>query len=52
LLAGNIFLKARKNAEAKVEFEEYLRLAPSGQYAAETRQIVDKIAKATAKQNP
>lgn len=52
LLAGNIFLKARKNSEAKVEFEEYLRLAPSGQYASETKQIVDKITKAAAKKEP
>jgi len=46
LLAGNIFLRARKNAEAQFEFEEYLRLAPTGQFAGETKQILQKIKKA------
>lgn len=46
LLAGNIFLRARKNAEAQFEFEEYLRLAPSGQYASETKEIIQRIKKA------
>jgi hypothetical protein len=45
LLAGNIFLRARKPAEAQSEFEEYLRLAPNGQYAGPTKEILQKIKK-------
>ncbi len=29
-------------------FEEYLRLEPKGQYAAQTREMVEKIRKAMA----
>jgi tetratricopeptide (TPR) repeat protein len=49
LLAGNIFLRARKSAEAQAEFEEYLRLDPHGKYARETKGLVEEIKKATAK---
>lgn len=49
LLAGNIFLRARKDAEAQAEFEEYLRLAPRGKYVRETKGILDEIKKARAK---
>ena len=48
LLAGNIFLKARNAANALQMFEEYLRLEPKGQYAAQTREMVEKIRKAMA----
>ena len=47
LLAGNIFLRARKNSEAQSEFQEYLRLAPNGQYAAQTKEVLQKIKKAS-----
>jgi len=47
LLAGNIFLRARKPAEAQAEFEEYLRLSPNGQYAGQTKEILQKIKKST-----
>jgi len=46
LLAGNIFLRARKNSDAQFEFQEYLRLAPNGQFASQTRDILQKIKKA------
>lgn len=49
LLAGNIFLRARKNAEAQFEFEEYLRLAPTGQFANQTKEILEKLKKAGVK---
>lgn len=45
LLAGNIFLRARKPAEAQSEFQEYLRLSPNGQYAGQTKEILQKIKK-------
>jgi Flp pilus assembly protein TadD len=43
LLAGNILLRARKNEEAKFEFEEYLRLAPKGKYVTQTKEVLQKI---------
>lgn len=49
LLAGNIFLRARKNAEAQFEFQEYLRLAPDGPFARETKTILEKLKKAGVK---
>jgi tetratricopeptide (TPR) repeat protein len=48
LLAGNLFLKARNAASALQMFEEYLRLEPKGNYAAQTREMVEKIRKAMA----
>jgi cytochrome c-type biogenesis protein CcmH/NrfG len=48
LLAGNLFLKARNAASALQMFEEYLRLEPNGQSAAQTREMVEKIRKAMA----
>ena len=48
LLAGNLFLKSRDAANALQMFEEYLRLEPKGQYAAQTREMVEKIRKAIA----
>ena len=49
LLAGNIFLRAGKNSEAQFEFQEYLRLAPNGQFAAETKEVLEKLKKAGVK---
>jgi len=48
LLAGNLFLKARNASSALQMFEEYLRLEPKGQFAAQTREMVEKIRKAIA----
>src|SRR5262245_1942611 len=48
LLAGNLFLKTRNAASALQMFEEYLRLEPKGNYAAQTREMVEKIRKAVA----
>ena len=49
LLAGNIFLRAGKNSEAQFEFQEYLRLAPNGQFAAQTKDVLEKLKKAGVK---
>jgi len=46
LLAGDILARARKPADALPMFEEYLRLAPKGESAAETREVVTKIKRA------
>jgi tetratricopeptide (TPR) repeat protein len=43
LLAGNILLKLGESQRARVEYEEYLRLAPKGDYAVEARELVKKL---------
>jgi len=48
LLAGNILLKARQPQNALVEFEEYLRLAPAGEFAGQARGIASKLKTALA----
>lgn len=48
LLAGNILLRARQPENALVEFEEYLRLAPKGEFAGQTRTLVQKVKQALA----
>jgi len=52
LLKGNLLFKVRRAADAQHEFEEYLRLDPKGQYADQTRALVEKIKKALAGQKP
>lgn len=51
LLAGNILLRARQGENALTEFQEYLRLAPEGEFAGQARQMVEKIKKALAERN-
>jgi tetratricopeptide (TPR) repeat protein len=48
LLAGNILLRARKPDDALVEFQEYLRLAPKGEFSSEAQELVKKIKRALA----
>lgn len=43
LLAGNILLKLNQRERAVIEYQEYLRLAPQGDFAAEARNLVDKL---------
>jgi tetratricopeptide (TPR) repeat protein len=45
LLAGNVLLKVGQQQRAKVEYGEYLRLAPKGEYAAEARRLIDQLDK-------
>lgn len=45
LLAGNVLLKVGQQQRAKIEYEEYLRLAPKGDYAAEARRLIDQLEK-------
>jgi tetratricopeptide (TPR) repeat protein len=49
LLKGNLLLRVSRTSDALVEFGEYLRLEPNGPFAAETRALMEKIKKATAK---
>jgi hypothetical protein len=48
LLAGNLFVRLNLPERALTEYEEYLRLAPKGEAAEQTRQLVQKIKKALA----
>ena len=43
LLAGNILLKLNQRERAAVEYEEYLRLAPKGEFASEARDLVQRL---------
>ena len=47
LLAGNILLRLNQHQRAQVEYEEYLRLAPHGEYADEARELLKKLRKMT-----
>jgi tetratricopeptide (TPR) repeat protein len=51
LFGGNILLKVGQPARALIEYEEYLRLAPSGEYAAPTRELVAKLKKTLSARN-
>jgi Tfp pilus assembly protein PilF len=50
LLKGNLLLRVRRAEDAMHEFQEYLRLDPKGQFAEQTRSLVEKIKKALAEQ--
>ena len=52
LLAGNLLLKAKQAENALVEFEEYLRLAPNGEFATQARDVAQKLRQALAKKKP
>jgi tetratricopeptide (TPR) repeat protein len=43
LLAGNILLKLSQPERAIMEYEEYVHLAPKGEFAAEARNLVQKL---------
>ncbi|MGB7922487.1 MAG: tetratricopeptide repeat protein [Pyrinomonadaceae bacterium] len=48
LLGANILLRSRKNEDALMEFEEYLRLEPKGKFAPQAREAIARIKKALA----
>jgi tetratricopeptide (TPR) repeat protein len=52
LLAGNIFVRAHLPENAIIEYEEYLRIAPKGQFANEIRELVQKLKTLIAKKKP
>jgi tetratricopeptide (TPR) repeat protein len=45
LLAGNIFIRAGLPVNALVEYQEYLRLAPDGEFAPQIQALVEKLKK-------
>ena len=53
LLAGNIAVRLNEFSQAVIEYETYLRLAPKGSFADQTRELVVKLKGALAgKQGP
>jgi tetratricopeptide (TPR) repeat protein len=46
LLAGNILLHLKENERALIEYREYLRLAPKGEFASQTKDLIQKLSKA------
>jgi tetratricopeptide (TPR) repeat protein len=46
LLAGNILLRVNQPERALAEYQDYLRLDPKGEFAAQTRELVQKLSKA------
>jgi protein O-GlcNAc transferase len=52
LHAGNLLLKLNEPARALSEYEEYLRLDPTGDYAAPTRDLIRKLKKSLAEKKP
>lgn len=52
VLAGNILLRLNQPERATVEYQEYLRLAPKGEYANEARELIDKLQKSTPRSSP
>ena len=49
LLAGNMLLRAGRNANALTHFEQYLELEPKGRYAADTTAVIKKLKEKIAK---
>lgn len=51
LLAGNILLKVNQQQRALTEYQDYLRLEPKGEFAPQTRELVQKLSKAIVEEN-
>jgi tetratricopeptide (TPR) repeat protein len=49
LLGGNIFMRANLPENALIEYQEYLRLAPTGEFASQAQELVRKLKEAIAK---
>lgn len=45
LLAGNIFIRSGLPQNALIEYEEYLRLSPKGEFADQAKALVNKLKK-------
>jgi tetratricopeptide (TPR) repeat protein len=52
LLAGNILLKVNQPQRALTEYQEYLRLEPKGEFAAQTRELAEKLKTPDPKRKP
>jgi outer membrane protein assembly factor BamD (BamD/ComL family) len=49
LLAGNLLLRARRGEAALAQFEQYIKLAPNGEFAEPTKAMIQKIKDSLAK---
>ena len=49
LLAGNILLKLNEPQRALLEYQEYIRLAPNGEFSVEARHLIQKLKTATGR---
>jgi tetratricopeptide (TPR) repeat protein len=43
LLAGNILLRVNQRERALIEYREYLRLAPKGEFVAQVQELIRKV---------
>ena len=51
LLAGNILLRVNQRERALVEYREYLRLAPKGEFVSQAQDLVRKLEKSLSEKN-
>jgi Flp pilus assembly protein TadD len=51
LLAGNILLRVNQRERALVEYREYLRLAPKGEFVPQVQELVRKVEKTLTDKN-
>ena len=51
LLAGNILLRVNQRERALVEYREYLRLAPKGEFVSQAQDLVRKLEKSLNEKN-
>lgn len=52
LLAGNILLRVNQRERALIEYREYLRLAPKGEFVGQVQELVRKVEKTLPEKNP
>ena len=52
LLAGNILLRVNQPERALVEYREYLRLAPKGEFVVQVQELMRKVEKTLTDKNP
>ena len=51
LLAGNILLRVNQRERALVEYREYLRLAPKGEFVSQAQELVRRLEKSLSEKN-
>jgi Flp pilus assembly protein TadD len=51
LLAGNILLRVNQRERALIEYREYIRLAPKGEFVSQVQQLIDKVEKTLKEKN-
>jgi hypothetical protein len=51
LLAGNILLRVNQRERALVEYREYLKLAPKGEFVPQVQELVRKVEKTLPEKN-